>query len=85
MNISYRWLRDLAPGIPDSPQGVAERLAMLGAPVDEIVELGADLGDVVIARVDRGHGRDAAGGVWCTECEGRRVLPVRSRRGDTAG
>ncbi|CAN5861781.1 phenylalanine--tRNA ligase subunit beta [soil metagenome] len=52
MNISYRWLRDLAPGIPDSPQGVAERLAMLGAPVDEIVELGADLGDVIIARVD---------------------------------
>lgn len=52
MNISYRWLRDLAPGVPASPQEVAERLAMLGAPVDEIVELGAELGDVVIARVD---------------------------------
>ena len=39
MNISYRWLRDLAHGIPDSPRGVAERLAMLGAPVDEIVPM----------------------------------------------
>ncbi|CAA9363955.1 MAG: Phenylalanyl-tRNA synthetase beta chain, partial [uncultured Gemmatimonadetes bacterium] len=52
MNISYRWLRSIAPGLQGTPQEVAERLAMLGAPVDEIVYLGADIGDVVIARVE---------------------------------
>lgn len=52
MNVSHRWLQSIAPGIPDSPQEVADRLAMLGAPVDEIVHLGADLSDVVIARVN---------------------------------
>lgn len=52
MNISYRWLQSLAPGLEGTPQEVAERLAMLGAPVDEIVYLGADIGDVVIARVE---------------------------------
>ena len=52
MDVSYRWLLSLAPGIQGSPREVADRLAMLGAPVDEIVDLGAGLGDVVIARVD---------------------------------
>ncbi|HEX5724322.1 MAG TPA: phenylalanine--tRNA ligase subunit beta, partial [Longimicrobiaceae bacterium] len=52
MDVSYRWLKALAPGIAGSPREVADRLALLGAPVDEIVDLGAGLGDVVIARVD---------------------------------
>jgi phenylalanyl-tRNA synthetase beta chain len=52
MDVSYRWLKSLAPTIQGSAREVADRLAMLGAPVDEVVELGADLGDVVIARVD---------------------------------
>ena len=51
MNISYRWLQDLVPGLNASPQRIADRLAMLGAPVDEIVDIGAPLKDVVIARV----------------------------------
>ncbi|HEX6751187.1 MAG TPA: phenylalanine--tRNA ligase subunit beta [Longimicrobium sp.] len=51
MDVSYRWLKSLAPGITGTPREVADRLAMLGAPVDEIVDLGAELGDVVIARV----------------------------------
>lgn len=51
MNISYRWLQALAPTITQSPAALAERLAMLGAPVDEIVDLGGELGDVLIARV----------------------------------
>ncbi|CAN5626822.1 phenylalanine--tRNA ligase subunit beta [soil metagenome] len=51
MNISYRWLQSLAPSITDSPAELAQRLAMLGAPVDEIVELGAQITDIVIARV----------------------------------
>ncbi len=50
MNISYRWLKDLAPSITETPEQLAERLAMLGAPVDEIVDVGAPLREVVIAR-----------------------------------
>src|SRR5687768_5222101 len=52
MNVSYNWLKSIAPGIQGSAQEIAERLALLGAPVDEIVDLGAELGDVVIARVE---------------------------------
>ncbi|HEX6910493.1 MAG TPA: phenylalanine--tRNA ligase beta subunit-related protein, partial [Longimicrobium sp.] len=52
MNISYRWLQSIAPGLEGTPHELAERLAMLGAPVDEVVDLGAGIGDVVIARVD---------------------------------
>src|SRR5680860_1102493 len=52
MNISYRWLKSIAPSITDSPREIADRLGMLGAPVDDLVELSAGLGDIVIARVD---------------------------------
>jgi phenylalanyl-tRNA synthetase beta chain len=51
MNVSYKWLRALAPTIPDSPAVLADRLAMLGAPVDEIVHVGGGIRDVVIGRV----------------------------------
>lgn len=51
MNVSYSWLRSLAPGLTDSPREVADRLAKYGAPVDELVDLGAPLADIVIARV----------------------------------
>jgi phenylalanyl-tRNA synthetase beta chain len=51
VNVSLRWLRSIAPSIPADPHGVAERLGMLGAPVDEIVALDAGIGDVRIARV----------------------------------
>jgi phenylalanyl-tRNA synthetase beta chain len=52
MNISYRWLKSLAPGLEGTPEQLAERLAMLGAPVDEVVDVGGPLADVLIARVD---------------------------------
>ena len=52
MNVSYRWLQSLVPGLSASPTEVAERLGLLGAPVDEVVDLGAQIGDVVIARVE---------------------------------
>ncbi|MBD0321603.1 MAG: hypothetical protein ICV87_14800, partial [Gemmatimonadetes bacterium] len=52
MNVSYRWLKSLAPGIQGSAEEIAHRLALLGAPVDELTDLGAGIGDVVIARVD---------------------------------
>ncbi|HET6762192.1 MAG TPA: phenylalanine--tRNA ligase subunit beta, partial [Longimicrobiaceae bacterium] len=51
MNISYRWLKSLVPDLQGTPQQVADRLAMLGAPVDEVLDLGAEIGDVRIARV----------------------------------
>jgi phenylalanyl-tRNA synthetase beta chain len=51
MNISYRWLRSLVPDLTDSPEEVADRLAMYGAPVDEVVSIGEPLREVVIARV----------------------------------
>ena len=51
MNVSYAWLRALAPAITESPQVLAERLAMYGAPVDELVPLAAGLEGVIIARV----------------------------------
>ncbi len=51
MNISYRWLREIAPGIRAEPEALAERLGMLGAPVEELARPGAGLDDVVVARV----------------------------------
>ncbi|HET8654214.1 MAG TPA: phenylalanine--tRNA ligase subunit beta [Longimicrobiaceae bacterium] len=52
MNISYRWLQSIAPTITSPPGELAERLGMLGAPVDELIELGAEIGDITIARVE---------------------------------
>jgi phenylalanyl-tRNA synthetase beta chain len=51
MDISYRWLKVLAPSLEDAPERVAERLAMYGAPVDEMVPLGAGLDGLVVGRV----------------------------------
>jgi phenylalanyl-tRNA synthetase beta chain len=52
MNVSYRWLCELVPGLKAPPQEIADQLAMLGAPVDEVVDVGTPLRDVVIARVE---------------------------------
>jgi phenylalanyl-tRNA synthetase beta chain len=51
MNVSYRWLRELAPWLEGGPQQVADRLASLGAPADSVTPIGDALGDIVIARV----------------------------------
>lgn len=51
MNVSYLWLKALAPGISDTPEEIARRLGMLGAPVDDMTDIGADLGDLVIGKV----------------------------------
>jgi len=51
MNVSYSWLRKLVPSLTDSPAEVADRLAMYGAPVDKLVDLGGPLADIVVARV----------------------------------
>ena len=57
MNISYAWLKSVAPGLTESPEELAERLALLGAPVEEITPVSAGLEGVIIGRVKsvRGH------------------------------
>ncbi|HUE96764.1 MAG TPA: phenylalanine--tRNA ligase subunit beta [Longimicrobiaceae bacterium] len=52
MIVSLNWLRSIAPTIEGTPQQLADRLGMLGAPVDELVDLGAGIGGIVIARVE---------------------------------
>ena len=51
MNVSIRWLEDFLRR-PLDPSDVAERLTMLGAPVDAIEPLHTDLGDIVVALVE---------------------------------
>ncbi|MFO7892852.1 MAG: phenylalanine--tRNA ligase subunit beta [Longimicrobiales bacterium] len=51
MNVSYRWIREIAPGIQASPAELADRLGMLGAPVEETVRPGAGLEGIVVGRV----------------------------------
>ena len=51
MDISYRWLQSLVPGLDLPPEALAERLAMCGAPADAVIALGEPLRDIRIARV----------------------------------
>src|SRR5512142_128506 len=51
MDISYRWLQSLVPGLDERPEVLAQRLAMCGAPADAVVALGEPLRDIRIARV----------------------------------
>jgi phenylalanyl-tRNA synthetase beta chain len=51
MNISYRWLQSLVPGLKETPQELADRLAMYGAPVDALEAVGEGLRQIIIARV----------------------------------
>jgi len=48
---SARWLRDLVTGFDASPQAIADRLALRGAPVESIVAPGEGLRDVVVGKV----------------------------------
>lgn len=52
MNISYRWLRDMAMELDLSPRDVADRLAMRGAPVEGIRSLSEGLDDIRVGRVE---------------------------------
>jgi phenylalanyl-tRNA synthetase beta chain len=51
MNVSRRWLEDFLRR-PLEARDLAERLTMLGAPVDAVQPLHADLGDVLVALVE---------------------------------
>ena len=51
MDVSYRWIQSLVPGLEERPEQLAEHLAMRSAPVDAVEYLGTGLRDVRIARV----------------------------------
>ena len=86
MNISYAWLKSVAPELSESPEELAERLALLGAPVEEITPVSAGLEDVIIGEVKtvRDH-PNADRLLLCEVYNGRRlcrssVAPRSSRR-----
>lgn len=77
MNISYRWLNDLLPGLSLTPEALAERLAARGAPVEELVDLAAGIKDVVVARVEEaGRHPNADRLSLCTVNAGGELLQV---------
>ena len=51
MNVSYRWLRDMVPGLELEPEALAEHLALRGALVEDMSSPGAELGDIVVGLV----------------------------------
>ncbi|NJD19823.1 MAG: hypothetical protein FIA95_11150, partial [Gemmatimonadetes bacterium] len=51
MNVSYRWLKDMVPGLELSPDEVAAHLTLRGAPVEGMLSPGAEMGEVVMGRV----------------------------------
>lgn len=52
MNVSFEWLRAIAPGLEGSPAEVAHRLALRGAPVASVTELAVGIEEVRVARVE---------------------------------
>ena len=52
MKVSYSWLKAIAPGIEESPEALAQRLALRGAPVESLTALGEGLAGVVVACVE---------------------------------
>jgi phenylalanyl-tRNA synthetase beta chain len=53
MRASYRWLRELIPGLEATPGEIAERLTHAGIEVEAITEYGAGTGPVVVVEVRR--------------------------------
>lgn len=51
MNVSYRWLKEMVPGLQLTAEEVASHLALRGAPVEGMISPGAELGDVVVGKV----------------------------------
>jgi phenylalanyl-tRNA synthetase beta chain len=77
VNISYAWLKSVVPGLTDSPEDLAERLALLGAPVEEITPVSAGLEDVVIGKVNAARGHPNADRLsLCEVYNGEEVVQV---------
>jgi phenylalanyl-tRNA synthetase beta chain len=53
VRVSYRWLRELLPGLDLSAEDTAERLTRLGVLVDEIERPDRGFGRVLVGRVER--------------------------------
>ena len=51
MKVSYRWLRDVAPGMGFKVEEAMARLAQRGAPVEKVEDLAAGLRDIVVGQV----------------------------------
>ncbi len=51
MKVSWRWLRELAPGIPGTPDDAMAALARRGAPVEGVEDPAEGLRDVVVGQV----------------------------------
>jgi phenylalanyl-tRNA synthetase beta chain len=51
MNVSYRWLRDLAPDLSAPPRELSDHLAARGFPVEDLRSLAEGLEGLVVARV----------------------------------
>ncbi len=51
MNVSYRWLKSLAPALKESAAELAERLTYTAVPVDDVVWLGENLAELVVGHV----------------------------------
>ena len=77
MNVSYRWLKAMVPGLDLTPHEVAEHLALRGAPVEEMMSPGAELGDVVVGRVvTAGQHPNADRLSLCTVDSGQGIVQV---------
>ena len=77
MNISYVWLKSVAPGLDDSPEELAERLALLGAPVEEVTPVSTGLKDVIIGEVKTVSGHPNADRLsLCEVFNGEEVVQV---------
>ena len=77
MNISYEWLKSVAPGLTSSPEELAERLALLGAPVEDITSASAGLEAVIIGRVQSVRRHPNADRLsLCEVDDGREVVQV---------
>lgn len=77
MNVSYRWLKELAPGIRESPDALAVRLGMLGAPVEESARPGAGLDDILVARVLESVRHPNADRLWLCQVDPGTGDPVQ--------
>lgn len=51
MDVSVNWLRELAAGLDETPEGLAERLSMRAVPVDGVRHVGRGLESILVARV----------------------------------
>ncbi|UCC47475.1 MAG: phenylalanine--tRNA ligase subunit beta [Gemmatimonadota bacterium] len=52
MDVSYRWLKELAPTIAEPAAALAERITYTAVPVDEVIWLGEGLKELVVGRVE---------------------------------